>query len=95
MIRPAILSAPSPALDYVFVTRALVSQWRQQAKYPRGRIGAFFGPNTGLHFCSGVDPLDFDFYVLPNFPNGVLLFERGYTAYKAFAEICPDREIIF
>lgn len=86
---------PSPALDHVLVTRAAVEQWRRERQYPRGRIGVFFGTKTGLHFCAGVNPLDFDFYPMPQMQNGIALFERGLVARRAFVTACPDLEIIF
>lgn len=91
----SIIPSPAQALDCVLITRAQVNQWRRESRYPRGRIGVFFGTGTALHFCEGVSPLEFDFYPLHAFPNGVLLFERGVTAYRAFLELHPNLEVIF
>jgi hypothetical protein len=85
----------SPALDHVLVTRSTVDQWRREARYPAGRIGLFFGVRTGIYFCDPLDPSDFDFYPLSTFPDGVILFERGVSAYRAFLELHPEAEIIF
>lgn len=85
----------SPALDHVLVTHAAIEDWRQEARYPTGRIGVIFGVRTAIHFCDPLDPLDFDFYPLPTFPDGVLLFERGVSAYWAVRELHPNWEIIF
>lgn len=94
--RPPIAQSPiSPALDCVLITRAQIAQWRRENKYPTGRIGVFFGTKTVVHFCDGVNPLEFDFYPLHTFPNGVLLFERGVLAYRAFIELHPDSEVVF
>lgn len=85
----------APALDHVLITRSAVSEWRRQARYPKGRIGIFFGVSTGVHFCDGLNPLDYDFYPVPSLANGFVLFEKGAAAYRAFRSIGPDWEIIF
>lgn len=79
----------------VMLTRAAVQNWRQSRNYPHGRIGVFFGVRTSIAFADGVDPLDFDFYPIPGLANGILLLDRGLSAYKTFREIDPDWEIIF
>jgi hypothetical protein len=85
----------APALDHVLLTRSRVDQWRRENKYPRGRIGVFFGVRTAIHFCDRLDPIDFDFWPLTTFPDGVILLERGVSAFRAYRELHPDSEVIF
>lgn len=85
----------SPALNHALITRRQVARWRREARYPVGRIGVFFGTRTAIFFSGDVDPLDFDFYPLATFPDGILLLERGVSAYRAYRELHPDAEIIF
>jgi hypothetical protein len=85
----------APALDHVLLTRDRVNQWRRENKYPRGRIGVFFGVRTAIHFCDRLDPIAFDFWPLSTFPDGVILLERGVSAFRAYRELYPDSEVIF
>jgi hypothetical protein len=85
----------APALDHVLLTREHVDKWRRENKYPRGRIGIFFGVRTAIHFCDRLDPVDFDFWPLAAFPNGTVQLERGILARCAFIELHPEAEVIF
>lgn len=96
MEKPLPSNSPiSPALDHVLVTRAQIDQWRRGAKYPRGRIGIIFGVKTAIYFCDDLDPLNFDFWPLSTFPDGIVMFERGVLAHRAVRELHPNWEIIF
>jgi hypothetical protein len=95
MDNPCQPDTPSPALDCVIITQANIDKWRRENKYPTGRIGVIFGTQTAIHCCEGVDPKGFDFYPITTFPNGILLFERGVLAYRAFRDLHPTWEIIF
>ena len=80
---------------HVLMTRSAVDRWRRAAGYPKGRIGVFFGTRTTIGFGDQVSPLDFDFYPTPDLEDGILLLDRGLSAYKLFRELDPDWEIIF